>query len=182
MKKVALLLSLLAINAFALDAKTKLRSSDVKLIESLDKVELLRVYASKKVKSKYKHVIKDQTDVNADISSVNKKEIIKKVVKKNVKGKIIAIDRDFYDDTLVGVHVSFDKACTSKAQECSYFFKRMFDKDVFKLVSVPKKLAIGEEIKKDFELEPSNFRNAVLKVIKKEIDEVKKDTVQSQGW
>jgi hypothetical protein len=183
MKKLTLVLALLSLNAFAIGGKTKLTTSDLLIVVNLKKVESLRVYASKKIKTKYRYVSENQTDVGADINTVSKEELLKKVIKRKIKGKIIKIQQSIYTDEVEGVYVSFDKACTKKEQECAYYFARNHTKENFRLVKVPKKLAINDVLKPDFVLNSTNVNTrTVLKVIKKEIDEVKKDTVQSTGW
>ena len=181
MKKISLLMAFIALNALAFGSKTKLMANDVKQVESLEKIDVLRVYTSKKIKTKYKKVVSDQTDVNSSISNVNKKEIIKKSLKRKVKGKILKIERSIYDDSIEGLNVSFDKSCSDVKKECSYYFKRNYNNDTFFLAKVPLILSSNEELKKGFELVPSNYKKAILKVIKKEIDEVKTDTIHSQG-
>lgn len=181
MRKLSFAMMLLCLNAMAM-GKTRLALEDLKIVESLEKVDVLRVYTSQKIKNEYRHVITNQTDVDSDISNVSKKEYIKKVVKKDIKGKIINIERDFVDNSVKGVHVSFDKGCQKLAQKCTYYFNKNRDGE-FKLIAVPLKLSVGEEVKENFELSSEKIaKRAYLTVIKKEIDEVKKDTVQSTGW
>lgn len=177
------LFTLLSILVFSFGAfakkKQTLTGSDVKLVNQLDKISELRVYVSKKLKTKYATAQSADTQVNAIISRNSKKESVKKVLKKKVRGKIIGLANTYGDEALK-LHVSFDKGCTKVADNCAYQFD--LNQGKYYLSGYPKHVTIEDTVIKTSEYTGTKFRNAHLKVIKEDIDEVKNSTIQSTGW
>ncbi|HAZ13049.1 MAG: hypothetical protein A2X86_09675 [Bdellovibrionales bacterium GWA2_49_15] len=90
----------------------------LKLVQDHNALENFRVYTSKKIKVHRETLSSSQDNVSGGVDRITKRKILIETVSSRVKGKIIEISKDSYDNTIA--FVSFDRNCTTRV--CAYGF------------------------------------------------------------
>ena len=90
----------------------------LKLVQEHNAVENFRVYSSKKIAVRRETLSNTQDNVNDGVDRITKRKILLETVSSRVKGKIIEVGQDSYNNTIA--FVSFDRNCVVK--KCAYGF------------------------------------------------------------
>ncbi|MBI2519704.1 MAG: hypothetical protein HYV97_04785 [Bdellovibrio sp.] len=90
----------------------------LKLVKEHNALENFRVYTSHKIKVRRETLSSTQDNVSGGVDRITKRKILLETVSSRVKGKIIEISEDAYNNTIA--FVSFDRNCIER--KCAYGF------------------------------------------------------------
>ena len=120
MKITHLIICALALAASVVHAKDRqtVTPEILKLVQDHNALENFRVYSEKKIAVRRETLNSTQDNINSGVDRITKRKILLETVSNRVKGKIVEVAQDSYNNTIA--FVSFDRHCVER--KCAYGF------------------------------------------------------------